>query len=112
LSIIKALSRLVLYFLATEFNLDEYFKPAFGINTKNNTKSTKIQLRSCYRQGQYIKSFPLHESQIIMADNSKEVVIGLSIYITWDFIKELLSLGPDLEVFSPTTFKTRMKSTQ
>jgi hypothetical protein len=33
-----------------------------------------------------------------MAENSKEVVIGLSIYITWDFIKELLSWGADMEV--------------
>ena len=63
-----------------------------------------------YTQGQYIKSFPLHESQIIITENSKEVVIGLSIYITWDFIKELLSWGPDMEVISPATLKTQVKS--
>lgn len=97
------------YRASYDFNLEEYFKNAFGINTENNTEPTKIQLRFGYTQGQYIKSFPLHESQIIIADNSKEVVIGLSVYITWDFIKELLSWGPDLEVISPTTLKTQLK---
>lgn len=91
-------------------NLEAHFKPAFGINTENNTESTKIQLKFAYTQGQYIKSFPLHESQIIIDENSKEVVIGLSIYITWDFIKELLSWGPDMEVISPATLKTQVKS--
>lgn len=94
----------------TDFNLEAHFKPAFGINTENNTEPTKIQLKLAYTQGQYIKSFPLHESQIIIAENNKEVVIGLSIYITWDFIKELLSWGPDLEVISPVTLKTQLKS--
>jgi hypothetical protein len=44
-------------------------------------------------QGKYIKSLPLHESQQTISDSENELQIKLKLYITHDFIMELLSYG-------------------
>jgi proteasome accessory factor B len=64
-----------------------------------------------YMQGQYTKTFPLHKSQKIKSENKDEdeVIVELFISITEDFVMELLSLGPDLEVKSPVKLRELMK---
>ena len=91
------------------YDLNDYFRYAFGINTENQTKPTPVHLYFDYEQGQYVKSYPLHESQHILIDNENGVEVELLIYITWDFIKELLSFGPHMKVLFPITLKAKLR---
>ncbi len=93
-----------------QYDLNEYFRHAFGINTESQTEPAIVRLSFSYEQGQYIKSFPLHESQSLVEDSNERVVVELTIYITWDFVKELLSFGPNMKVLYPSSLKNELKS--
>jgi len=60
-------------------------------------------------QGRYIKSLPLHDSQEVIQDDDQAVVVKLHIYITHDFIMELLSYGKEVEAIAPASLRTTLK---
>ncbi|HAM97051.1 MAG TPA: WYL domain-containing protein [Marinilabiliales bacterium] len=83
------------------FNVHEYYKNCFGIISPNNLILQEVILSFDSYQGKYIKSLPLHETQEILKDDNNELLIKLTLYITYDFIMELLSFGENLKVISP-----------
>ncbi|MBI3501739.1 MAG: WYL domain-containing protein [Bacteroidetes bacterium] len=93
---------------ANDFNASEMFKNCFGIIAPDDSKPEEIILSFDATQGKYIKSFPLHESQQIVEDNSNEVRIKLKLYITHDFLMELLSYGDALKIIWPLKLKNRI----
>lgn len=91
-----------LKFTKTEgFHLSNFFQNCFGIIKPTDDKIEKILLTFDPLQGRYIKSFPLHESQHLVLDTEKETQIQLSLFITYDFIMELLSFGDRVKVIQP-----------
>ena len=62
-------------------------------------------------QGKYIKTLPLHESQVILKDNEQELLIKLSLYITHDFFMEVLSFGENVKVIQPESLISDLKRT-
>jgi predicted DNA-binding transcriptional regulator YafY len=84
------------------YNVEENYKYCFGVISSDNKKEPEeIILSFTPFQGKYIKSLPLHETQQIIIDNSNEFQIKLKLYITLDFIMELLSLGENVKVLKP-----------
>lgn len=94
-----------------DFNVAEYFRYCFGIIGPDGQKPEEIILSFDSFQGKYIKSLPLHHTQEILADNENELRIKLKLYITHDFIMELLSLGDSVEVIKPKSLIDELKST-
>lgn len=84
-----------------DFNITNYYKFCFGIVRPNEDVPEEIILSLTPFQGRYIKSLPLHESQEILIDNEKELRIRLKLYLTYDFIMELLSMGENLKILQP-----------
>jgi len=85
-----------------DFNADEYFKDCFGIiRPDDEEEPEEIILSFDQLQGMFIKSMPLHKSQEIITDSADQLVIRLKLYITHDFIMELLSFGENVKVLSP-----------
>jgi predicted DNA-binding transcriptional regulator YafY len=60
-------------------------------------------------EGQYIKSFPLHESEQILVDNKKETRIKLFLHTTLDFEMELLSYGDKIKIIAPDSLRKRIQ---
>lgn len=94
---------------AYAFNLQKLFTHAFGIINKENEKPQVVRLKFNYEEGQYVKTYRLHESQKLIKENDKEVIIELYVYITYDFIKELLSFGTEMQVESPQKLRNEIK---
>lgn len=90
------------------YNLHEYFYYAFGINTEGKTSPTIVQLSMNFEKGQYIKNYPLHASQRIVSESENEVLVELDIYVTYDFIMELLSHGSSLKVIRPKSLQDEL----
>lgn len=84
------------------FDLNEYYKYCFGIISPNNHKLQEVILSFDPFQGKYIKSLPLHESQEILNDNSDELLVKLTLYVTHDFLMEILSFGENVKVIAPS----------
>jgi len=83
------------------FNPGDYFKNCYGIMTSDKSTPEEIVLSFDRLQGEYIKSYPLHESQKILKDNDDELLIQLRLFLTHDFLMELLSYGESVKVIKP-----------
>ncbi|MFZ4522077.1 MAG: helix-turn-helix transcriptional regulator [Bacteroidales bacterium] len=92
-------------------NLDvnEMFRYCFGVINRDDVKPEQIILSFEPEQGKYIKSYPIHESQSILADTDRELKIGLTLFITHDLVMEILSYGKAVKVISPTQLIREVK---
>jgi predicted DNA-binding transcriptional regulator YafY len=89
------------YKLTKELDPNDYFRNCFGVISPDDEDPAEIVLSFKPLQGKYVKSFPLHESQKILRDNEEELLVQLHIFITHDFIMELLSYGENVKVIKP-----------
>lgn len=91
------------------FDINEHYKYCFGIISPNSHKPEEVILSFDPFQGKYIKSLPLHESQRILIDNETEIRISLKIFITLDFVMEILSQGDNVKVIEPQSLIDKIK---
>ena len=92
-----------------DFNLSERLQYCFGIVSPNAEQPSEVVLSFEPLQGQYIKSLPLHHTQKILTDNAEEVRISLTVFLTYDFIMELLSYGDTVKVIQPQSIIDELK---
>ncbi len=90
------------------FNVEKEFRNAFGV--ENYAPTEKVILEFSKQQGNYIKTFPLHDSQRIVKETEDEVILEIFIHTTNDFIMELLKYGSDVKVISPISLQEEIKS--
>jgi predicted DNA-binding transcriptional regulator YafY len=62
------------------------------------------------QQGNYIKTFPLHESQSILEETEDSIVLEIFIHTTNDIKMELLKYGSDVKVLSPISLQNEIKN--
>jgi proteasome accessory factor B len=89
-------------------NVRDYFSHSFGVISSETLRPEEIIIRSNKDQAEYIKSFPLHASQMTKEESGQHVIFKLSLCITYDFIQELLSYGKNVEVLSPLKLRNKM----
>ncbi len=86
-----------------DFNAAEFVRDAFGIVfTKGVTH--RVALKTDARQAKYFRALPLHPTQTeVVHDNYS--IFYYSLRLTPDFVQEILSLGPKVEVVAPPELK-------
>lgn len=89
------------------FDVEKAYKHAFGVETY--APAQKVVLEFSWQQGNYIKSFPLHTSQIIVLDNEEKLIVELLIHPTNDFIMELMRFGAEVKVIEPEVLRNTVK---
>lgn len=94
-------------FKPIKYNVEKEFQYAFGVETY--APEQKIVLEFSWQQGNYVKSFPLHESQSVLEENEDRVLIEIYIHPTNDIIMELLKYGSNVTVIEPVSLKGEMK---
>ena len=92
------------------FNVDEYYRYCYGIICPDNQEVEEIILSFTPQQGKYAKTLPLHPTQQIVLDNEDELQIKLTLYVTFDFIMELLSYGDAVKVKQPKSLAKHIKN--
>ncbi len=85
------------------------FQHSFGIMYDTAQAPQTIQLLFTYEQGQYVKTYPLHHSQLIVKETDDEVLIELTMVITHDLVMELLSYGEEMRVVAPAPLVAQLK---
>ncbi|MBU4539283.1 MAG: WYL domain-containing protein [Weeksellaceae bacterium] len=89
------------------------FENAFGMFTKYQDENRnyslsepiKIVLEFDLRDGNYIKSNPIHHSQKILKETEKNIQFELFIMPTLDLIKELLSRSWSIKIIEPEALR-------
>ncbi|PTN09290.1 WYL domain-containing protein [Mangrovibacterium marinum] len=94
----------------SSFSIDAYFQNCFGIITPDEGEPEEVVLSFPLHQGKYIKTMPLHESQEVLEDNEREVKIRLRLFLTYDFMLEILSWGDNIKVVSPDKLVCQIKN--
>jgi predicted DNA-binding transcriptional regulator YafY len=89
------------------YNVEKEFKHALGVETYEPAE--KVVLEFSKKQGNYIKTFPLHESQRILEETKDTVVLEIFIHTTNDIQMELLKYGSDVKVLGPQNLIATMK---
>jgi len=85
------------------YNFREHFKNAFGVMNLTEQNPQKIVLKCTKHQGEYIKSFPLHQSQQETKATLEETFFEFFLHPTYDFMQEILSYGKEVTVLEPKT---------
>jgi len=97
-------------FKALKVDPETLFEHSFGIILpREDQQIEEVILSYSAFQGKYIRSLPLHHTQEILADNEEELRVKLNIYITHDFVMELLSVGAEVSVIAPQSLADGMK---
>ena len=89
------------------YNVEKEFQHAFGVETYSTAE--KVVLEFSKQQGNYIKTFPLHESQSITSETGDFVTFEMYINLTHDFIMELLRYANNVKVLTPESLIATMK---
>lgn len=96
--------------LANEFDVNGFFDHCFGIVAPKGGNPEEVILSFTPFQGKYIKSLPLHHSQQVLVDNEEEFKIKLTIYITHDFVMEVLSFADQVKVLQPKELINKVRT--
>lgn len=92
-----------------EFNPQEYFKYSIGITANLEIAPIEVILSFKPKQGDYIKTLPIHQSQQILKDNKNELRISIKVKPTYEFYSKILSYGADMKILSPESVKNEYK---
>jgi predicted DNA-binding transcriptional regulator YafY len=91
------------------FNLIKKYRNCFGIYCpKEDSKPEEVILSFDAENGRYLKANPLHHSQKILMDTEEEFRISLFLYITLDFLQEILTRTWSLRVISPESLREKV----
>jgi predicted DNA-binding transcriptional regulator YafY len=91
------------------FDVNEFFKYAFGIIVPGDGQPEEIILSFTPLQGKYVRSLPLHDSQEVILNNAEEMRISLKVFITRELITEILSFGNEVKVLKPPSLIEEVK---
>jgi proteasome accessory factor B len=89
------------------YNVEKEFRHAFGVETYSPAE--KVVLEFSNKQGNYIKTFPLHESQQILKETKDTIQLEIYIHLTHDIEMELLKYGSYVKVLAPESLIATMK---
>lgn len=93
-----------------DFNYDDKYKYSYGIIVPISEEPEKIILSVTKKQAAYLESLPLHESQHVLEIKQDEVLIGLELFLTEDFISEILSMSRSVTIIEPKKLKDKIRT--
>ncbi|MGB0431513.1 MAG: helix-turn-helix transcriptional regulator [Bacteroidia bacterium] len=96
--------------LDENFNRKKYFEHSFGIYNLNYGEPLKVLLEFNLGQGYYILSRPIHSTQKLVSQSSSSIVVSLKLYVSEDFIMELLSFGDKVRVLEPQSLVNEIQA--
>ncbi len=89
--------------------VEENYRYCFGIISPNEEVPHEVVLSFTAIQGKFVKTLPLHSTQQIIKDSEDELQIKLKLFLTYDFIMELLSMGDNVKVLKPKVLINTIK---
>jgi predicted DNA-binding transcriptional regulator YafY len=92
----------------TKINLVELFENTIGLTYSFN-EIEEVILSFTPLQAKYVKSLPLHKSQVIIADNENEVQVKLRVIPNYELKQKILMIGESVKVLKPKWFAEEIK---
>lgn len=87
-------------FETVNFDSERYFEYSFGI-TVSDDEPIEVIIWFDPDQGSYLRTLPIHPTQKILKDNSKEFLISIKVKPSYEFYSKLKSYGEQAKIISP-----------
>lgn len=84
-----------------DFDPKDFFSASFGIIVGDKNRVEDVLIKMPNNKACYLRGLPLHYTQNVVKQDEKYTVFSFQLCPTYDFIQELMSKGPDLEVLEP-----------
>ena len=93
------------------FSIEEYFKGCCGIITSDE-EPIKVIIKAYYNGPDYLRTLPLHESQIELKTREEDEACYFQYEIcpTFDFYQTLLAQADQIEVIEPECVRKEMRN--
>ena len=96
-----------------EFSLEEMFDGYYGIirgdSDRESSPVESIWLKVEADQANYLRSLPLHSSQLELRRNDEYSLFSVRVRPTFDFKQKILSMGSSVEVVKPESFRAEVR---
>ena len=92
-----------------KFNVEKMFDGVYGITVKKELPVESVWLKVDLFQANYLRSLPLHRSQMELKGGADYAMFALRVRPTYDFKQRLLSLGSTAEVVKPEWLRKEMQ---
>ena len=91
-----------------DFDLEAMFDGSFGIIVETGEVES-VWLKVEAKQANYLRSLPLHSSQMELRQNDSYSVFSLRVRPTFDLRQRILSLGSTTEVLKPESLRATIR---
>lgn len=88
-------------YVACDLDLKTYYDACIGVSRNENDRLTKVLFSVVPEHAAYIKTKPIHASQMIISENELGTLFSINVVLNFELQKELLSFGEQLTVVSP-----------
>lgn len=85
---------------------DEYFKNNIGLSIASNAPVELIELFIYHPAAPYIKTKPIHHSQLLLEENDEGIRIQLKLVINFELKRLILGMGSAVRIIQPLGLKT------
>ena len=93
-----------------KFNAEEFFKDYYGIIINDEDFDVEpVALRVNAWQSNYLRTLPLHHSQVEVERNDEYSIFEYRLCPSFDFRQKLLSMGAAVEVLAPTELIAKVR---
>lgn len=92
-----------------DFDPEALFRHSFGITAGG--KPTQVVLRFGQRQGQFVRSQPLHPTQEVISEDEQGITVRIAVILSAELTMTILSYGDSVEVISPADLRQKVAST-
>lgn len=92
-------------FEPVQFDSAEYFKYSFGI-TVIDEEPVEVEISFKPDTGNYIRTLPIHETQVILEDSPNRFVIKVKVIPSYEFYSKIYSYGNAATILSPNYIKS------
>ncbi len=93
---------------AINFDADNFYKHCLGV-TALDSPPEKIVLQFAAPAMHYIKTQPLHSSQVVEEETDNYCTVALELVINYELLREILSYGSQVKVVSPITLQQQVE---
>ena len=91
-----------------DFNAADFYKNLYGVIASGDPPE-EVVLSFTPRQGKYILTKPLHNTQEILRDNKDEFRIKIFVSPTYELYMDVLHFGAEVKVIKPASLKRWIK---
>lgn len=89
-----------------QFNAESFFDGCFGVD-RSQPEVKPIRIRTDSATANFIRTLPLHSSQIEVEHTNEYSIFTYRLSTTYDLIQELRKHGPNLEVLEPADLRNK-----